>query len=141
MPVSFHTADVAFSIKNKLLLKQFIQEQFLLKTNKKISLSVVLCSDDYLLEINKQFLQHDYYTDIITFPLEETPRKTVAEIYISLHRVWDNAKKHHQSFDDEFYRVLFHGVIHLAGLKDKTKAEKKAMTNEENAWLAAFANQ
>ena len=141
MPVSFHTADVAFAIKNKLLLKRFIQEQFLLKTNKKISLSVVLCSDDYLLEINKQFLQHDYYTDIITFPLEETPRKTVAEIYISLHRVWDNAKKHHQSFDDEFYRVLFHGVIHLAGLKDKTKAEKKAMTNEENAWLAAFANQ
>lgn len=141
MPVSFHTADVAFAIKNKLLLKQFIQEQFLLKTNKKISLSVVLCSDDYLLEINKQFLQHDYYTDIITFPLEETPRKTVAEIYISLHRVWDNAKKQHQSFDDEFYRVLFHGVIHLAGLKDKTKAEKKAMTNEENAWLAAFANQ
>lgn len=138
MSVSFHVADVTFNLKNKLKLKQFIAHQFKAKTQKNISLSVVLCSDEYLLNINKQFLQHDYFTDIITFPLEETPRKTTAEIYISLDRIWDNAQKQKVEFDEEFHRVLFHGVIHLAGFKDKTKSEREVMTKQEDIWLADF---
>lgn len=108
-------------------------------TKKKLSLSVVFCSDEYLLNINKQFLNHDYYTDIITFPLEETEAKSVAEIYISLERVWDNAKKQKVTFDDELHRVLFHGVLHLTGLKDKTKEQKAAMTIAEDKWLKAYS--
>lgn len=138
MPVSFHVADVTFNLKNKLNLKQFIPQQFKLKANKNISLSVILCSDEYLLNINKQFLQHDYYTDIITFPLEESSKKTTAEIYISLDRIWENAQKQNVHFEEEFYRVLFHGIIHLAGFKDKTKSEKEIMTKQEDIWLSDF---
>lgn len=138
MPVVFHFADVDCKLNHKLLLKQFIAQQFLAKTEKKISLNVVFCSDDFLLNINKSFLQHDYFTDIITFPLEETPKKTVAEIYISLDRVWENAQKQKVTFENELLRVLFHGVIHLTGFNDKTKAEKQLMSKEEDAWLFAF---
>lgn len=138
MAVSFHVADVDFKIKNKQHLKQFITQQFYSKTKKKISLSVVLCSDNYLLNINQEFLQHDYFTDIITFPLSETKQKVTAEIYISLERVWDNAQVQKIHFEQEFHRVLFHGIIHLIGFNDKTKAEKVAMTKEENSWLDAF---
>jgi rRNA maturation RNase YbeY len=124
-----------------LLLKQFITHQFFIKTGKKIKLNIVFCSDDFLLKINQHFLQHDDYTDIITFPLEETERKTVAEIYISLDRVWDNAQNQKVTFENELLRVMFHGVIHLTGVNDKTTAEKQQMREEENKWLNAFYRQ
>ncbi len=139
MSVSFHYADVDFKLKSPTSLKKFVVDIFLKTTKKKLSLSVVFCSDDYLLNINKQFLNHDYYTDIITFPLEETEATSLAEIYISLERVWDNAKKQKVTFDDELHRVLFHGVLHLTGLKDKTKEQKAAMTVAEDKWLKAYA--
>jgi probable rRNA maturation factor len=139
MPVSFHYADVDFKLKSLSSVKKFIGENFLKSTQKNISLSVVFCSDDYLLNINKQFLNHDYYTDIITFPLAETTKRVTAEIYISLERVWDNAKKQQTTFDDELHRVLFHGVLHLTGLGDKTKVQKDAMRAAEDKWLAAYA--
>jgi len=140
MPVSFHYADVDFKLKSLTSVKKFVMDNFLTSTKKKLSLSIVFCSDEYLLNINKQFLNHDYYTDIITFPLEETAAKSVAEIYISLERVWDNAKKQKVSFDDELHRVLFHGVLHLTGLKDKTKEQRAAMTIAEDKWLKAYTN-
>jgi len=139
MSVSFHYADVDFKLKSPTSLKKFVVDIFLKTTKKKLSLSVVFCCDDYLLNINKQFLNHDYYTDIITFPLEETEATSLAEIYISLERVWDNAKKQKVTFDDELHRVLFHGVLHLTGLKDKTKEQKAAMTVAEDKWLKAYA--
>ena len=139
MSVSLHYADVDFKLKSPTSLKKFVVDIFLKTTKKKLSLSVVFCSDDYLLNINKQFLNHDYYTDIITFPLEETEATSLAEIYISLERVWDNAKKQKVTFDDELHRVLFHGVLHLTGLKDKTKEQKAAMTVAEDKWLKAYA--
>jgi len=139
MSVSFHYADVDFKLKSPTSLKKFVVDIFLKTTKKKLSLSVVFCSDDYLLNINKQFLNHDYYTDIITFPLEETEATSLAEIYISLERVWDNAKKQKVTFDDELHRVLFHGVLHLTGLKDKTKEQKATMTVAEDKWLKAYA--
>jgi rRNA maturation RNase YbeY len=138
MPVSFHYADVDFKLKSLTSLKKFVLDSFVQSAKKKLSLSVVFCSDEYLLNINKQFLNHDYYTDIITFPLEETAVKSVAEIYISLDRIWDNAKKQSVSFDDELHRVIFHGVLHLTGLKDKTKEQKTAMTLAEDKWLKAY---
>lgn len=141
MPVVFHFADVACKLNQKLLLKQFITHQFFIKTGKKIKLNIVFCSDDFLLKINQHFLQHDDYTDIITFPLEETERKTVAEIYISLDRVWDNAQNQKVTFENELLRVMFHGVIHLTGVNDKTTAEKQQMREEENKWLNAFYRQ
>ena len=76
-------------------------------------MSYIFCSDKYLLEINQQFLKHDYYTDIITFDLSETPKQVIAEVYISVDRVKDNARALGVSVKKELHRVIFHGALHL----------------------------
>lgn len=140
MPVAFHTIGIPFLLKGKTVLRTFIQKQFNEKRKKSLSLNCIFCSDDYLLDINRQFLQHDYYTDIITFPLEETDKKVTAEIYISIDRVRENAKKNNVPEAEELYRVIFHGLLHLCGYGDKTRSEQKQMREKENEWLAAFSN-
>ena len=140
MAVSFHNADVTFTLGAKMKLKTFITSFFQKEKKKKITVSYIFCSDDYLLQINKDFLKHDYYTDIITFPLSETDHRVEAEIYISLERVLENAFKLKIPFDQELHRVMFHGVLHLAGYKDKTKAEKLEMRESENALLELYSS-
>ncbi len=138
MPINFFKADVKFRISKASLLKSFILKTYTATRTKTLSLNCILCSDDYLLNINKEFLQHDYYTDIITFPLEETTKKTTAEIYMSVERIADNAIKNKTTFENEFNRVLFHGVLHLCGFGDKTKQEKIKMREKEDLWIADF---
>ena len=94
-------------------------------------------SDEELLEINKAHLDHDYYTDIVTFDYS-TPRKISGELFISVDRVRDNAATHGSSENQEFYRVVAHGVLHLLGFKDKTEAESKVMREKENEVLQAL---
>ena len=94
-------------------------------------------SDDELLEINKAHLDHDYYTDIITFDYS-SPRKISGELFISVDRVRDNAANHGSSENQEFHRVVAHGVLHLLGFKDKTEAESKVMREKENEVLQAL---
>ena len=94
-------------------------------------------SDDELLEINKAHLDHDYYTDIITFDYS-SPRKISGELFISVDRVRDNASTHGSSEVQEFHRVVAHGVLHLLGFKDKTEAESKVMREKENEVLQAL---
>ena len=91
------------------------------------------CSDAYLLDINRTYLQHDYYTDIITFDLEGA-----AEIYISVDRVKENAQAEGVSFKQELHRIIFHGVLHLCGFSDKTASAKIEMTRQENKLLAHY---
>ena len=138
MAVSFHHAGISFRLADKQLLKKFITDSFLKETGKKLSVGYVFCTDEYLLRINQDFLKHDYYTDIITFPLLDTDQKTEAEIYISIDRVKDNAKKLNVSADQELLRVIFHGLLHLAGYKDKSKKEKEMMRKKEEAWIKAY---
>ena len=138
MAVSFHNADITFRLADKTTLKKFIIDSFLSATGKKLSATYIFCTDEYLLRINQDFLDHDYYTDIITFPLSDTDQKTEAEIYISLDRVNDNAAKLKVSPDHELLRVIFHGALHLAGYKDKTKEQKEVMRKKEGAWIKAF---
>lgn len=94
-------------------------------------------SDDELLEINKAHLDHHYYTDIITFDYS-SPRKISGELFISVDRVRDNATTHGSSENQEFHRVVAHGVLHLLGFKDKTEAESKVMREKENEVLQAL---
>ena len=94
-------------------------------------------SDEELLEINKTHLDHDYYTDIITFDYS-TPRKISGELFISMDRVRENASTHGSSEVQEFHRVVAHGVLHLLGFKDKTEAESKVMREKENEVLQAL---
>ncbi len=96
----------------------------------------IFCSDDYLLDINKQYLDHDYYTDIITFPLNNSKTAIHSDIYISIERVAENAKSYNVSTTQELRRVLAHGVLHLCGYGDASDEEKKAMRDREDYYLA-----
>lgn len=108
-----------------------------LVTNEKKELgdvSIILCSDEYLLTINEEYLNHTYYTDIITFDYCENSVIS-GDLFISLERVTDNAVKFQTTFNKELYRVIFHGLLHLVGYKDKTEAEQEKMRRKEDFYL------
>ncbi len=156
MPITFHTADIKFSLRNKIALRRFITNQIAQSSNyQTIKLSFVFCSDEYLLSINRQFLNHDYYTDIITFPLSDSKEHLEAEIYISIDRVKENSQKFKPKNSkvksklniaspadelDELHRVMFHGVLHLLGFKDKNKSNRLEMRKMEDKWINQFKN-
>lgn len=100
-------------------------------------ISYVFCDDDYLLNINKEYLNHDILTDIITF--DYTLGKEVhGEIYISIERVKENAETFEVSFEDELKRVMIHGILHLIGYKDKTEEEQSTMRSMEDKCISIF---
>ena len=138
MEIQFFNADSTYVLRGKTALKTYVSTKVKKETKKDIVLTYVFCSDKYLLDINKRFLQHDYYTDIITFPLSESKEVIEGEIYISIDRVRDNAKSLGVPFMEELHRVLFHGVLHLIGYKDKTKAQEAEMRKMEDRWLKGF---
>ena len=126
----------AFRERNKL--RSFLPRIF--KAEKKTlgKLNYIFCSDTYLLEINKNYLQHDYYTDIITFNLSANHGIIEGEIYISVDRIRDNAQKQAVSIREETHRVIFHGALHLCGYKDKTRMDKDNMTRMEDKYLRLY---
>ncbi|MDN5578458.1 rRNA maturation RNase YbeY [Chryseobacterium manosquense] len=97
-------------------------------------INYIFCDDEYLLKVNQDFLQHDYYTDVITF--DYVKGKTIAgDIFVSLPRISENAETHSKDFNVELHRVLAHGILHLCGYKDKTDDEVKEMRNKEDYYL------
>ncbi len=145
MSIRVHHADKSCPLAHKRALKQFIETRCTSEGHKgQVQISIIFCSDDYLLGINRQFLNHDYYTDIITFPLTSTPQLLEAEIYISIDRVKENSLRFGgatkaSAFHQELHRVVFHGVLHLLGYGDKTPAQKKAMRAAEDKWLKLYS--
>ena len=138
MTISFNKADATATLKNRVALKSFIEKRVKKEGLSIESLNYVFCSDKYLLEINKQFLDHNFYTDIISFDLSEEPGKLIGEVYISVDRVKENAKTHGASFTEELLRVIFHGALHFCGYKDKKPTDAKKMRQMEDLWLTAF---
>lgn len=136
--VKFNYADKKLSISNKRDLKNYILSIFLEEEKELEELNYIFCSDEYLLKINKDHLQHDYYTDIITFSLEENGYPIIGEIYISLDRVADNAKTEKASVLNETLRVIFHGCLHLCGYKDKKGKDIKIMRQKENYYINQY---
>ncbi|SDE50691.1 rRNA maturation RNase YbeY [Riemerella columbipharyngis] len=110
-------------------------KQVIVNEHKKVGdINYILCDDDYLLKINQDYLQHDYYTDIITF--DYVKGSTInGDIFVSLSRISDNASTLSKSYDEEFRRVLVHGILHLCGYKDKTEQEASEMRNKEDEYL------
>ena len=135
--IKFTNHDRKFSFSKKTILKEFLRSLFKKEGKTAGDIQYIFCSDDYVLEINKQFLNHDYYTDIITFDLGN---KNVvdAEIYISVDRVKENATDYNEPLGREMLRVIFHGALHLCGQSDKTKREKTLMRLKENEYLERF---
>jgi rRNA maturation RNase YbeY len=120
-------------------LKKFAKEICLLESKAAGDLSFVFTDDDYLLEVNKQYLQHDYYTDVITFDYS-VGNVVSGDIMISLERIRDNAQQLSNAFEFEFFRVCFHGVLHLCGYKDKSNADEKTMRAKEDYYLNRFVS-
>lgn len=116
-------------------LKAFIEKVFRNERMPLFGLNYVFCSDKELLKINQDFLQHDFYTDIITFDLSGGAA-VQGEIYISVDRVRDNARRLGVSIKSELHRVIFHGALHLCGYRDKSKIEAKKMREKEDFYLA-----
>ncbi len=148
MAVRFFEQEVQARLKARRALGKFIEH---LTVNqgvvaRKIQLTYIFCTDAHLHGINLQFLQHDDYTDIITFDLSEPVGTRLAaarsdlrgEIYISVERVAENAEKFSTTYDRELHRVIFHGALHLCGLRDKTPAEQKAMRAAEDGALKSW---
>jgi probable rRNA maturation factor len=135
--VRFHSTGTGGLLKQRKDLKNFIIQLFATEGHALQSIDYILCSDTELLEINRKFLQHDYYTDIITFNLSDAPQ-IVGEVYISTDRVKENAKHFGIPFSEELYRVMFHGALHLCGYKDKKASEKKEMRAKEDEYLKKY---
>lgn len=140
MPATFQDNEVSSGLKDKRKLSAYLDSvvHLHLEGIKKIKLSYIFCSDEYLLGINKQFLDHDTYTDIVTFDLSETESDITGEIYVSVDRVKDNAAKFGVDYNNELHRVIFHGCLHLCGFLDKKAADKQEMRTQEDNCLAAY---
>ncbi len=138
MAISFFKADSGVTLANRAALKSFIEKRVHKEGFTIESLTYVFCSDKYLLKINKDFLAHNYYTDIISFDLSEVPGQLIGEVYISIDRVKDNAKTHGTSLKEELHRVIFHGALHFCGYKDKKPTDAKKMREMEDRWLSAY---
>jgi probable rRNA maturation factor len=128
----------SISLPDRIRLKRFLVTIFKKEKKSLVELQYVFCSDPYLLEINRQFLHHDFYTDIVTFNLAEKDQPTLGEIYISIDRVRDNARTFNTTITQELHRVIFHGALHLCGYKDKTAKQEQEMRQMEDKCLQLY---
>ncbi|HWZ02693.1 MAG TPA: rRNA maturation RNase YbeY [Mucilaginibacter sp.] len=133
--IHFFEEGITFKLKQKTLVKQWITETILAEGFRLKELNYIFCSDAYLLQINQQYLNHDTYTDIVTFDNSETEKVIVGDIFISIERIRENAAKFNITETDELHRVIIHGALHLLGYKDKTPATKQKMTQKEDFYL------
>ncbi len=136
--VQFHFKHSSLSLKDRRRVKLFLLDIFKKEKTRLASLTYIFCSDEDILEINQQFLHHNYYTDIISFNLANKNAAVEGEIYISLDRVKDNAKQLRQYSYIELHRVIFHGVLHLCGYKDKSPKELAEMRSKEDYYLHSY---
>lgn len=133
--INFFTEDINYTLKNKTIIKKWIESTIIEEGYCLSELNFILCSDEYLLRINQDYLQHDDYTDVITFDNSEEPKTIVSDIFISLERIKENALNFKSTTVNELSRVMIHGTLHLLGYLDKTKAAKKEMTAKEDFYL------
>lgn len=139
MAVSFFTEGVDMPSINKTTIRNWVKlvaEQHNMRVGE---ITYIFCNDEKILEVNRQYLQHDYYTDIITFDYTEG-NKIAGDLFISLDTVFTNAQQFEQEYNTELHRVIIHGVLHLCGINDKGPGEREIMEAEENKALQLLFN-
>jgi probable rRNA maturation factor len=142
MAARFYEQEVKARLAKRRALSAYLDQLLKGRTGaKRVDLTYIFCTDAHLHGINLQFLAHDDYTDIITFDLSEREGEIIGEIYISVDRVRENAEKFKTTYDRELHRVIFHGALHLCGLRDKKPAEQKAMRAAEDEALAGWESE
>lgn len=133
--ITYQTIDVKLPAIKKRETTEWIKK-VALSYNKRIGdINYIFCNDEKILEVNKQFLQHDYYTDIITFDYSLKDRIS-GDLFISLDTVKSNAELFKQEYEQELYRVIIHGILHLCGINDKGEGEREIMEESENNALS-----
>ena len=136
--IYFHFLSKQFFFPNRAQLKKFLLSVFQ-QENKNIELiNYIFCTDEYLLDLNKQYLHHKSYTDIITFPLSTSGEPILSDIFISTDRVKENARIFHATFKHELHRVIIHGALHLCDYKDKNKYQAQQMRQKEEYYLKKY---
>lgn len=139
--INFFAEDVDFAPARPDLLRQWLGALAIEAGREWDTLNYIFCSDEYLLAINQQYLQHDYYTDIITFPHHESEAEPIgADLFLSIERIRENSKTEGVEFAEELHRVMAHGLLHLLGHHDHTPSEKETMRAAENEALARLAD-
>ena len=136
--IKFNNNGISPEIKNKQELKQFLTSVF---ENEKVefeSISYIFCRDNFLLRLNQKYLNHDTYTDMITFTLSSKLSPIISEIYISIERVRENSLALKVNYMEELYRVMIHGILHLCGFSDHSPEEKKMMRKKEDFYLSRY---
>ncbi len=136
--INFFEEDIRFKLKDKTKVKTWVRATIEAEGHKLQELNYIFCSDEYLLGINQQYLDHDTYTDIITFDNSENDKVITGDIFISIERIRENAKKFSSGELNELHRVIIHGALHLLGYTDKTAGSKKIMTSKEDHYLSAM---
>lgn len=135
--IEFFSEDISEVDIDKKLYRKCIKNLISAEGKSADDISIIFCSDAYLLQINRQYLQHDFYTDIITFDYNEG-NSVSGDLFISIERIGENAAIFGSSFQVELSRVIFHGILHLCGYGDKTEDEEVAMRAKENFYLKEF---
>lgn len=134
--IHFFEEDIVYKLKNKIKVRQWITDTIVAEGYKLQELTYIFCSDEYLLTINQQYLEHDTLTDIITFDNSELAGEITGDIFISIPRILENAANFKVPNADELHRVMIHGALHLLGYTDKKPADKQKMTEKEDYYLA-----
>ena len=135
--VTYFFEDTDFKLKNKTKIKKWLKLVAESEVFSLGALSVIFCSDNYILDINQRFLQHDYFTDIITFDYSEG-EKISGDLFISVDSVRENSIEYETEFEEELHRVIVHGVLHLIGYDDHTDDDIRTMRSKENYYLSLY---
>ena len=136
--IRFNYLYADFRFSNRRKLKTFLFKILQTEGKEVEDINYIFCNDAYLLQLNKQYLNHDTLTDIITFELSPKGRPLLSDIFISIERVKENTKLYKTTFEKELLRVIIHGALHLAGYKDKTQEQKKQMRGKEEEYILQF---
>jgi len=137
MSIQYFNEDIAFPKVKRRITSNWIKQVISIEEKRVGDISFIFCSDEYLLDVNRKYLNHDYFTDIITF--DDVEGNLInGDIFISVDRVKENSIEFETSFDNEIHRILIHGVLHLLGYKDKVKKDKHLMTEKEDFYLKLF---
>lgn len=136
--IQFFSEGTSFILKNKNATRLWLIKAISEEKKKPWYINFIFCNDDYLLELNRIYLNHNSLTDILTFPFTEQPDVISGDIYISIERVKENAESFAEPVNREIRRVMIHGVLHLIGYRDKTGIERKKMRGQEDYYLNLF---
>jgi rRNA maturation RNase YbeY len=136
--IHFHYLYKGFYFPDRKRLKAFLLFQLKKERREVQTINYIFCDDDYLSQMNQQYLNHDTLTDIITFELSTKGQPLLSDIYISVERVKENAAAFGVPFSSELKRVIFHGALHLTGYKDKKKTDQAIMRKKEEEWFSAY---